>query len=156
MIIDQLTLWIAGAVAVAVIAALVAIHRRVAAITEAHAAPRRAKPEEDQTLIDKAIIEADKRVDALNIQQFEGFLTDFVKANLDTILRKAPVIGPMATAADYLDPVFEAFRRRNPDLAQALNPSRETMQERLAGAIGGQTKDVLAEALRDAISRGQP
>lgn len=151
--VDQITLWIAAAIAGAIIGLLIVVHRRVAAFSELHAAPRRAKPEDDQTLIDRAIIEADKRIDALNIAQFEGFLRDFVAAHLDTIIRTAPVIGPMATAAEYLDQVFEAFGRRNPDLAAAQNPSRETMQEKLAGAIGKTIlaeKDVLAEALRKA------
>lgn len=152
--IDQVVVWIGAAVAGLIVGA---IYGRIAATSEALAAPRRAKPIEDQTLIDKAIIEADKRIDALNIAQFETFLSDFIAANLKTVIHTAPVIGPMATAADYVDNAIEAFQRRNPDLAATLNPSRQTMQEKLAGAIGkviisGQPQqDVLAEALRTAI-----
>lgn len=146
--IDQAVIWIAGTVAALIIGA---IYGRLASTSEALAAPRRAKPAEDQTFIDKAIIEADKRIDALNIAQFEVFLTDFIAANLQTVIKTAPVIGPMATAADYVDDALEAFRRRNPDLAKTLNPSRQTMQEKLAGTIGKASKDVLADALRGAI-----
>ena len=149
MIIDQITLYIAAAVAAAIVAALILIHRRIASISELAAAPRRAKPEEDQTVIDRLIIEADKRIDALNIQQFEGFLTDFVAANIDQIIRTAPVIGPMAAAAEWLDPVFEAYQRRNPDLAKVQKPSRQTMQEKLAGAIGKTLQPVIAKPADD-------
>ena len=147
--IDNLVIYIATVAAALVIGA---IYVRLAATSEALAAPRRAKLEEDRTIIDKAIIEADKRIDALNIAQFEGFLADFIAANLTTIIKTAPVIGPMATAADYVDSAIEAFQRRNPDLSRTLNPSRQTMQEKLAGAIG--KKDVLADALRTAIDLG--
>lgn len=146
--IDQAVLWIAGTVAALIVGA---IYGRLAATSEALAAPRRAKPEADRTVIDKALIEADKRIDALNIAQFEVFLSDFIAANLHAVIKTAPVIGPMATAAGYVDNALEAFRRRNPDLANVLNPSRQTMQEKLAGSIGKATRDVLADALREAI-----
>lgn len=145
--IDSLVIYIATGAAALIVGA---IYGRLAATSEALAAPRRAKPEADRTVIDKALIEADKRIDALNIAVLEGFLRDFIAANLDTVIKTAPVIGPMATAADYVDNALEAFRRRNPELARELNPSRQTMQERLAGSIGNATKDVLTSALRDA------
>ena len=144
---DQLTLYIATAVASLVVGGLIAY---AAATSERLAAPRRAKAPEDRTLTDKLIIEADRRIDMINIEQFEGFFASFVAAHLDTIIKSAPVIGPMATAADYVDDALEALHRRNPDLARALNPTKITVHEKLAGAIGKATKDQLAAALQHA------
>ena len=73
-----------------------------------------------------------------------------IAAHLDTIIKSAPVIGPMATAADYVDDALEALHRRNPDLARALNPTKITVHEKLAGAIGKATKDQLTTALQAA------
>lgn len=139
--IDQLTLYIATAVASLIVGGLFAY---MAATSERFAAPRRAKPENERTLTDKLIIEADRRIDLINIQQLETFLTSFVAAHLDTIIKNAPVIGPMATAADYVDDALEAFRRRNPQLAAATGLSARTMQEKLAGAIGQAAKGAIA------------
>lgn len=145
--IEQLSAWIATGLATLVIGGFFGW---LAATSEEFAGPRRAKSEASRSLMDKAIIEADKRIDALNIAQLEGFFADFVAAHLDDIIRAAPVIGPMATAADYLGRATEAFRRRNPGLAAERDPDPQTMQEKLAGAIGRAAKDKLTEALRDA------
>ena len=140
--IDQLTLYIATAISGLIVGGAFTY---IAATSERFAAPRRAKAPEDRTLTDKLIIEADRRIDLINIQQLETFLTSFVAAHLDTIIKTAPVIGPMATAADYVDNALEAFRRRNPDLAAKTGMSAKTMQEKLAGAIGQATKPALVQ-----------
>ena len=144
--IDQLTLYIATALSGLIVGGAFTY---IAATSERFAAPRRAKAPEDRTLTDKLIIEADRRIDLINIQQLETFLTSFVAAHLDTIIKNAPVIGPMATAADYVDDALEAFRRRNPDLAAATGITARTMQEKLAGAIGQAAKPVIAKPADD-------
>lgn len=147
---ETITLAIAGVLAAAIIGALILVQQRVAVVSEKLAAPARAKTPEERTLTDKLAIEADKRIDALNIQQFEGFLTDFIDAHLDDVLRQVPVLGPLSTAAGMVENALDAFQRRNPDLAAQLKPSVTTMTEKLAGAIG--RKDVLAEALKQAVN----
>ena len=67
---DQLTLYIATAVASLVVGGLIAY---AAATSERLAAPRRAKAPEDRTLTDKLIIEADRRIDGdLTVRHTDG------------------------------------------------------------------------------------
>lgn len=144
---EQITLYLGQIIAAFVIGGGFAW---LVATSERFAAPRRSKPVEDRTLTDKLIIEADRRIDMINIQQLETFLASFVSAHLDKIIKRAPVVGPLVTAADYVDDALESFRRRNPDLAAQTQMTAKTMQEKLAGAIGQATKDRLTEALKDA------
>lgn len=133
---NSIALWLAGVIVAAGLVGFAAIWKRVTDFTEAHAAPRRAKPEEDRTLIDKMIIEADRRADLLNIEQYNTFLESYVAAYLVDILKKAPVVGPMVVAADYVDDMLDKLADGNPELAKRLDQSYETAKRKLAGAIG--------------------
>lgn len=142
---DNATLWVAGIIAAGIIALGGYFIRGLQGFTEKHAAPIRAdKPNEaDRTLTEKLIVEADRRADLLNIEKYDIFLQNFVAMHLLDIMKTAPVVGPIATAADYVDRMLESLRRRNPDLAASMNQSRTTAQEKLAGEIGKVVKDKL-------------
>lgn len=133
---ETAALWIAGAIVATAMASFAVMWGRVRDFTEKHAAPLRAKSPEDRTLTDKLIIEADRRADMLNIDKYEVFLENYVAAYLLDIMKRAPVVGPLVVAADYVDDMMESLKRRNPDLAASLNQSVQTATERLAGAIG--------------------
>jgi hypothetical protein len=94
-----------------------------------------AKAEQDRTLLDKAAIEADRRLDALNIAQLEVFVTRFVAARYDKILG-SPSIQPLREADQMATAALEQWQHRNPELAQMMHLDRESMTEILAAAIG--------------------
>lgn len=133
---ENAALWIAGAIVAGGLAAFALLWSKVTAFTEKHAAPLRAKPENERTLTDKLIIEADRRADMLNIEQYNAFLTSYVSAYIVEILKKAPIVGPMEVAAEKVDDMLEKLRDGNPQLAKRLDQSYETAKRKLAGAIG--------------------
>ena len=97
--IEQLSAWIAAGLATLVIGGFFGW---LAATSERFAGPRRAKAAGDQTLMDKAIIEADKR------------LKGKPSADLDEAKKLAfnlPVDEKTATSAE----VLAAFQSQNPD-----------------------------------------
>lgn len=146
-----MTLTIADLIAAAIVGGggVASLWLIVTSFTEKLAAPRRAKLEAERTLIDKAVIEADRRVDLIDIDRLERFAADFVASYLDDILRMIPGINQIEIAANFAVKAHEAFKRRNPELNARQNPSIETITEKLAGAIG--RNDVLATAIRNAI-----
>lgn len=152
---EGMVLWLAGAIVAGAIGGFALLWKRVTDFTEKHAAPRRDKPLDERTLTDKLIIEADRRADLLNIQKYDEFLTNYVAAYITDILKRAPVVGPMIVAADYVDDMLESLSRRNPKLAAELDQDLETAKEKLAGAIGKAIqKDPLAKALAESGVEG--
>ena len=122
--------------------------RSAQAKTESWAAPRRAKPEAEQTAADKAIIELDKKVDLINIDILERFLTSFVAARLPTVLAKVPALGPLVVAADMAAVALDEWNHRNPQTQAQMKVTKRAMEGKLAGALGDAAKDVLVEQLR--------
>lgn len=122
--------------------------RSAQAQTETWAAPRRSKPEAEQTAADKAIIELDKKVDLINIDILERFLTSFVAARLPTVLAKVPALGPLVVAADMATAAFDEWNHRNPQTQAQMKVTKRAMEGKLAGALGDAAKDVLVEQLR--------
>ena len=140
---DQ-TLGLAVVTAVGMI--LTAVLTWAAATSERFAAPARAKPAQDRTLADKAAIEIDKRIDALNIRQLETFISRFVLSRIDKVL-SGPLLDPMRQADEFLVDALDAFKRRNPDLAAQMKIDPTSMRELIAAGIGSVRKDALAAAL---------
>ena len=141
-------------IAAAAAAALVLTTRT----TERFAAPARAKAPEDRTVLDDAAIGADAFVDSLNIDRLTGFLTDFALSRLDVVLD--PVLSQAQKAEALVDATTEAWLRRNPDVAAAVNIDPQSMKERLAAAVGKVMVDAAGAAAgqitRAAASVGNP
>lgn len=135
---EHVAFWIAGLMVAGGLIAFTALWRRVTDFTERHAAPARAVPESERTLQQKLAIEADRRADMINIEQYETFLTNFVASYITDILKRkeTQLQEPMEIADAYVDKMVETLERRNPDLAANLNQTIETAKERLAGAVG--------------------
>lgn len=125
-----------------------------AATSERFAAPARAKSPQDRTLADRAIIEADKRIDALNIAQLETFISRFVLSRIDKVLA-GPLLDPMRQADELLVEGIDAFKRRNPELAAQMKIDPTSMRELIAAGIGQVRKDALGQALADAGVRAE-
>lgn len=117
-----------------------------AATSERFAAPARAKSPAKRTLVDKAVIEADRRIDQINVNIIETFAARWVHAYLGKLVN-TPTFDPMRQAEVLVDDALDGFRRRNPQIAAATGIDRLSMQEILAAVIG---RDQLAEALRKA------
>ena len=137
----------ASAVALIVIPMVLAsVLTWAAATSERYAGPARAKSPAERTLAEKAIIEADKRIDALNIGQLETFITRFVLSRIDKVLT-GPLLDPMRQADELLVEGIDAFRRRNPELAAQMKIDPTSMRELIAAGIGQIRKDAMAAAL---------
>ena len=133
---SELTVAIATAIGGAAVVALAMLWKKVTDFTERHAAPLREIPEENRTLTQKLIIEADRRADMLNIEQYNKFLESYVAAYVTELLEKARVVGPMKAAEERVDDMIEKLADGNPELAVRLDQSYETAKRKLAGAIG--------------------
>ena len=144
---------IVGLVVGAIMALGTYVLGKAQATSEKYASVSRAKDPKEQTLIDKSIIEIDRRLDMLNIEQLEIFLRSYVAAHLDDVLKNVPVVGPAVVAANHVDKAFAEFRSRNPELANILRGmTKADMQGKLAGAMGDASKDVLKAALDKAMA----
>lgn len=140
--------WLVPAIVGVIMLGVGYVVRSAQAQTETWAAPRRSKPEADQTLADKAIIELDKKVDLINIDILERFLESFVAARLPTVLAKVPALGPLVVAADMATAAFDEWSHRNPQTQAQMKVTKRAMEGKLAGALGEAAKDVLVEQLR--------
>lgn len=120
-----------------------------AATSERFAAPARAKSPEDRSLAEKAAIEIDKRIDALNIEQLQTFISRFVLSRIDRVLA-SPTLDPMRQADEFLVEALDAWKRRNPETAGQMKIDPTSMRELIASGIGGVRKDALAAALAQA------
>lgn len=124
----------------------------IAATSERFAAPARAKSPQDRTLIDKAIIEADKKIDALNIAKLETFISRFVLSRVDRVLA-SQALDPMRQADEFLVEALDAWKRRNPDTALEMKIDPTSMRELIAAGIGRTRVDALSKALAGAGMR---
>lgn len=121
----------------------------LASTSERFAAPARAKSPEERTLLEKAAIEADRKIDEINIGIIEIFATRWVNAHINQVLG-SPVFDPMRQAEQMVDGALEGFRQRNPEIAAATGIGKLSMQGILAGAIGAARRDELAAILGSA------
>lgn len=124
-----------------------------AATSERFAGPARAKSPQDRTLLDKAIIEADKRIDAINRQHLQEFISNFVASRIDQVLG-SQTLEPMRQADAMLVEALDAFKRRNPELAREITLDPTSFRELIASGIGRAQRDALAAALSQAGVQG--
>lgn len=143
------TQWLVLAIVGVIMMGVGYVVRSAQAQTETWAAPRRSKPEAEQTAADKAIIELDKKVDLINIDILERFLASFVSARLPTVLTKVPVLGPLVVAADMASAALDEWNHRNPQTQAQMKVTKRAMEGKLAGALGEAAKDVLVEQARN-------
>lgn len=94
----------------------------------------REKAESERTLIDRGIIETERRIAALNREQLAAFLENFVLERFD-VDGYQTLYDRLDIADDLLTSALEAFERRNPELARALRVDPKSMRELLTAEI---------------------
>lgn len=141
---DTLTATQAGLAAAIASFIVGTVYGYVSRFTKARADAARAKTEAERSLADQLALQAERSVQALNIDRLERYLAEVVVTNLPTIMG-APVLNPIRQADDLLTSTLEGWVRRNPDVARAINIDPESMREKLAAQIAKVTHKAAAQ-----------
>lgn len=150
--IGQAQVTIVSTIAAAIVAVAFGL---VVARIDARSKQALAKTPADRTLVDKLVIEADRRLDEIDRGHLEKIIANVLLSNMDKV---ASTIGlPPKQAADlFVDDFFVALDARNPGLAARLPIGAGDVKELIAAGIGRVTApDLLAEALRKVPGVGQ-
>lgn len=119
----------------------------VAAKIDARAKVAAAKSPLEQSLMDKAAIEADRRLDAIDRDHLKVVIENVLMANADRLAATLN-LPPKAAADDFVDDFLAALRDRNPKLAARLPLDERKIKDLIAAGIGRATApDRLAAAL---------
>lgn len=144
---DQAQVAIVGTVAAGVVGVGIGF---VAARIDARAKQAMSKSPEDRTLVDRLVIEADRRLDEIDRAHLETIISNVLLANMDKLAANAGL--PPKSAADlFVSDFFDALNARNPGLAARLPINAHHVKDLIAAGIGRMTApDLLADALRKA------
>lgn len=99
------------------------------------AAPALQKSPEDRTLVEIAIIEANKRIQALDRQQLYDFIANEVASHSKKIVN-SPTFDPIRAADEVVTDSIERFRSRNPELAEKIDLTPQDFADLLAAGFG--------------------
>lgn len=115
---------VAGIISAALLGAVVALVAK-------RSAPALAKTPEERTMWDRLAIEAQKRVEALERDQLQQFIANFLTQTVDRWAPMVPGLSAAAAADELLTDAYESITRRNPDLAAKLGVDRQAIQKTL-------------------------
>lgn len=106
----------------------------------------RKKSPEDRVLTDKLILEAEKRIEAMNVDRLSTFITSFILSRLPDMATKVTQgitpSDPMDIVKPHVSAAMSAWERRNKDTATQVKIGTQSMQEKLAGELVNQAGDL--------------